>query len=49
MDVRLALKLDPKLVVLFQKALFEEILLTMVVCCLNLYVQLQFDATCLLP
>jgi hypothetical protein len=49
MDVRLALKLDPKLVVLFQKSLFEEILLTMVVCCLNLHVQLQFDATCLLP
>ncbi len=42
---RLALKLDPKLIFLYWKTLFNKVLTTMVVCCLDLHVQLQLDAT----
>lgn len=42
---RMTLKLDPKLLFPFQRTLFEDILLAMVACCLDLHMQPQFDAT----
>jgi len=42
---RMTLKLDPKLLFPFQRTLFEDIILAMVARCLDLHMQLQFDAT----
>ncbi len=42
---RMTLKLDPKLLFPFQKTLFKDILLAMAAHCLDLHMQLQFDAT----
>jgi hypothetical protein len=41
----MTLKLDPKLLFPFQKTLFKDILLAMAAHCLDLHMQLQFDAT----
>jgi hypothetical protein len=42
---RVTLRLDPKLFFPFQRTMLKEMFLTMVIDCLDLYLQPQLDAT----